>query len=274
MLPGKASKGSSRAAPPAATPAEGSTSSGTEVAQCPDSQQAEYSPAGEPTPISSGKGSVPQGTYSTEAANPRHAGSAHLSLAVGSAAAPSKPLQLEVTAPSTPQSSAVQPPKTPAGAAPGAARPLGSFLSKSLAEASAARASYRTEQLSTRQAQGIADAAAAGTYVHKQTGSVTVQEGQLSSMSRKAMPSSTAAALPNAIENLRASTLQPPKTSEHAPLRCVVEWCLHSPKSLLKMQARVMYIRHHTPGDCHRRWNGICHHPCFKNFGDPCRQRI
>ena len=221
------SKGSSRAAPPAAPSVEDSPSSGTMAAQCPDSQQAEQFPAAEPVPISFGTKSVSQRASSTEALGPRQAGSDQLFLAEGTAAAPSKPLQLDVPASSVLQSSAVQPPKTPAVAAPGAARPLGSFLGKSLAKASTARASPRNEQLSTRQAQEVANAAAAGTYVHKQTGALSVQEGQRLSIDVDAMPSSTAAAVPNAIENVRASTLQPPKTSEHAPVCRLVRWGLH-----------------------------------------------
>ena len=212
------SNGSSRVAPPAAPSAEDSAASGTMAAQCPDSQQAEQSPVAEPVPISSGMTSVSQRKSSTEAADPRQAGSDQLFLAEGTAAAPSKPLQLDVPASSVLQSSAVQPPKTPAVAAPGAARPLGSFLGKSLAEAPTARASPRHEQLSTRQAQEVADSAAAGTYVHKQTGALSVQQGQRSSIDGEATPSSTAAAVPSAVENVRANTLQPPKTSKHAPV--------------------------------------------------------
>ena len=218
------SNGSIRAAPPAAPSAEDNASSGTMAVQCPDSQQAECPPVAEPVPISSGMKSVSPRASSTEAVDPRQAGSAQPSLAEGSAAAPSKPPQLDVPASGMLQSTAVQPPKTPAVADPGAARPLGSFLGKSLGEASTARASPRNEQLSTRQAQEVANAAAAGTYVHKQTGALSVQEGQRSSIDAEAMPSSTAAAAPNAIENVRASTLQPPKTSEHAPVCWLVRW--------------------------------------------------
>ena len=173
-----------------------------------------------------------QRTSSTEAVDPRQAGSDQLFLAEGAAAALSKPLQLEVPASSVLQSSAVQPPKTPAVAAPGAARPLGSFLGKSLAEDPTARASPRNEQLSTRQAQEVADAAAAGTYRHKHTGALSAQEGQRSSMNGEGVPSSTAAAVPNAIKNLKAGTLQPPKTSELKSVRWIVRWGLHLPVSL------------------------------------------
>ena len=213
------SNGSSTVAPPAAPSAEDSARSGSRAAQCPDNQQREQTPAAEPVSISSGKKSVSQRTSSTEAIDPRQAASDQLFLAGATAAAPSKPLQLEVPASGVMQSSAVQPPRTPAGAAPGAARPLGSFLGKSLAEASTARASPSSQQLSTRQAQEVANAAAAGTYVHKQTGALSVQEGWRSSIDGDVMPSSTAAAVANAIENVRANTLQPPTTSEHAPVR-------------------------------------------------------
>ena len=224
--------GSNRAAPPAAPSAEDSAASGTVAARCLDSQRAEQSPVAEPVPISSGMESMSQRTSSTEAVDPRQAGSDQLFLAEGAAAAPSKPLQLEVPASSVLQSSAVQPPKTPAVAAPGAARPLGSFLGKSLAEDPTARASPRNEQLSTRQAQEVADAAAAGTYRHKHTGALSAQEGQRSSMNGEGVPSSTAAAMPNAIKNLKAGTLQPPKTSELKSVRWIVRWGLHLPVSL------------------------------------------
>ena len=271
--PVEMSEGSSTAASPAAPSAEGSAADGSVAAQRPSSQQAEYAPGAKPVMISSGTASVSEETSSMKAAVSCQAGSAQLSLAKGSAPkALSEPLQLEAAACSVLQSSAVQPPQTTVVAAPGTGQPLGSFLGKSMAEAPAARASANNEQLSTRQAQEVADAAAARTIVHKQTGALSVREGQCSSVSGEGMPSSAAAAVPNACGKVGASTLQPPQTSEHAPSYCVVCWGLifFYPWPRHKSEwytSDVACLEVSTANE-----TATSHHCCFNDCDVPCRQ--
>ena len=83
----------------------------------------------------------------------------------------------------------------------------GSFLGKALSGVSAEPSLPGSSQLSTRQAQQIADAAAAGTLPSQHTGD--------QSMNGRGPHHSAAAAASSASKGLTARTLQPPKTSKY-----------------------------------------------------------
>ena len=92
-----------------------------------------------------------------------------------------------------------------------AASTQGSFLGKALSGASAKSRLPENSQLSTSQAQQIANAAAAGAQTHRHAGNQLVN-------GTGDHPSKAAAAASSASKGLTMRTLQPPKTSKHGPL--------------------------------------------------------
>lgn len=109
------------------------------------------------------------------------------------------------------QTSTAESPQGKAAAGAYAASTQGSFLGKALSGASAKARLPEGTQLSTSQAQQIADAAAAGTqmqrHVGNQLGNGTGQH-----------PSKAAVAAFSASKGSTARSLQPPKTSKHVRL--------------------------------------------------------